>query len=408
MYFWSITKMEPRKLSLKSQERCHSQTWRTVPCPHASIGSHQRGLALITAMLVIAISVTAVTYMAFNQSVWIHQGQNLIDRTQADAVAYRYIQAAADLLSDVAIENKKKGVQYDDDKARWNIWPGQDREGWEDKDLEALGGKLTGGKITDAQAKFNFNNILDWQKNPPTENAADKNTLQKILTNLSPNLNRDLVNAMLDWIDPNNDPLPNGAEDIDYMNVAPPRLPYRAANQAFTSLDELRLVKGFDAEIVNELKKTNLVTALPTKMNGAAVLSPVNVNTASDDVLLALFPGLTTTTLATFTGGRPYKTVADVGNNPKVPLTSVGTAPPAILNYGVSTSYFEVDITVKIGKVERRTLALIYRPPTPARPQIVQISYPAVEKPKKKKDSESDSAEDKPAFGEEEDDEADQ
>lgn len=399
--------MEPRKLALKFQARRNSQTWRTVPCPQASIGSHQCGLALITAMLVIAIAVTAVTYMAFSQSVWIHQGQNLIDRTQADAVAYRYIQAAMDSVSDVAIENKKKGIQQDDDQAGWNRW-GRNTEGFVDKDLEALGGTLT-AKITDAQAKFNLNNLMDWQKNPPTENAADKQTMQQILTNLSPNLNRDLVNAMLDWIDPNDDPpRPNGAEDIDYMNVAPPRLPYRAANQAFTSVDELRLVKGFDAEIVNELKKTNLVTALPTKMNGAAVLTPANVNTASDDVLLALFPGLTTTTLATFTGGRPYKTVADVGNNPKVPLTSAGTAPPAIMNYGVSTSYFEVDITVKIGKVERRTLALIYRPPTPARPQIVQISYPAVEKPKKKKDSESDSAEDKPAFGEEDSDEADQ
>ena len=399
--------MEPRKVSLKFQARRNSQTWRTVPCPQASIGSHQRGLALITAMLVIAIAVTAVTYMAFNQSVWIHQGQNLIDRTQADAVAYRYIQAAMDLLSDVAIENKKQGIQHDDDKARWNIWPGENIEGFVDKDLEALNAKLT-GKITDAQAKFNLNNILDWQKNPPTENTADKNTLQKILTNLSPNLNSDLVNAMQDWIDLNNDPLPNGAEDIDYMNVAPPRQPYRAANQAFTSVDELRLVKGFDAEIVNELKKTNLVTALPTKMNGAAVLTPVNVNTASDDILLALFPGLTTTTLATFTGGRPYKTVADVGNNPKVPLTPAGTAPPAIMNYGVSTSYFEVDITVKIGKVERRTLALIYRPPTPARPQIVQISYPAVVKKDPTSDPELDPEEAKPVFGEEDGGNADQ
>lgn len=403
--------MEPRKLPLKFHERCHSQTWCTVPCPRSSIGSHQRGLALITAMLVIAISVTAVTYMAFNQSVWIHQGQNLIDRTQADAVAYRYIQAAMNSVSDVAIYNKKKNIPQDDDQAGWNEW-GKTTEGFVDKDLEALGGKLT-AKITDAQAKFNLNNLMDFQKPAPTENAADIKTMQQILINLDPNFNRDLINAVLDWIDPNSDIRPNsGAEDIDYTNVASPRIPYRAANQAFTSVGELGLVQGFNAKIAEALIKSKMVTALPTKMNGAATPTPVNVNTASDDVLLALFSTtLTTTTVAKFTGDRPYKTVDDV----KKKLDSLATspAPPApgpqnTPSYGVTTSYFEVDITVKIGKVERRTLALIYRPLTLARPQIVQISYPAVEKLEEKKDSGSDFEEDKSAFGEEDGGEADQ
>ncbi len=392
--------MEPRKLALKFHARCHSQPWRTDPCPQASIGSHQRGLALITAMLVIAIAVTAVTYMAFNQSVWIHQGQNLIDRTQADAVAYRYIQAAADLLSDVAIKNKKQGIQHDDDKARWNIWPGENIEGFVDKDLEALGAKLT-GKITDAQAKFNLNNILDWQKNPPTENAADIKTLQQILIKLDPNFNGDLINAVLDWIDPNSDIHPNtGAEDIDYANVASPRIPYRAANQAFTSVGELGLVQGFNAKIAEELIKSKMVTALPIKMNGAATPTPVNVNTASDQVLLALFPALTPATVATFTGGRPYKTVADAKNK-LASLTTPSATPPSgqqnTQNYGVTTSYFEVEVTVNIGKVVRSVVALIYRPATPARPQIVQISYPVVKMARTKKESDSDSEEDKSA-----------
>jgi general secretion pathway protein K len=401
--------MDPRKHSLKFHARCNSRTWRTVPCPQASIGSQQRGLALITAMLVIAISVTAVTYMAFNQSVWIHQGKNLIDRTQADAVAYRYIQAAMDSVSVVAIENKKKGILHDDDQAGWNRW-GKSTEGFVDKDLEALGGELT-AKITDAQAKFNLNNILDWQKNPPTDNAADINTLQQILIKLDPNFNRDLINAMIDWIDPNSDVRPNsGAEDIDYTNVAPPRIPYRAANQAFTSVGELGLVQGFNAKIAAELIQSKMVTALPTKMSGAATPTPVNVNTASDDVLLALFPILTTSTVTTFTGARPYKTVDEV----KTKLASLATspAPPTsgqqnIPNYGVTTSYFEVEVTVKIGKVERHVVALIYRPTTPARPQIVQISYPVVEA-KAEKESDSAAEEAKSAFEENESDEGDQ
>ena len=379
--------MERLKPSLKCRAPCHDETGRMVSHPCAGIGLRQRGLALITAMLVIAIAFTAVTYMAFNQSVWIHQAQNLIDRTQADAVAYRYIQAAMDLLSEVAIDNKREGIQHDDDKARWSEWPGQDREGWEDKDLEALGGKLT-GKITDAQAKFNLNNLLDWRKNPPAESPEDTKAMRRILANLIHGLNGDPVNAMLDWIDRDGDQRPNGAEDLDYTSVAPPRLPYRAANQAFTSMDELRLVQGFNAEIVDTLKEANILIALPAIMNGTTVVpTPVNVNTASDEVLLALFPALTSATLKDFTASRPYKNADEVvAKNPH--LTTSGTPAPAIKNYDVSTFYFEVEVTVTIGKIVRKTVALIYRPATPTQPQIVQISHPAVVKPPNKKEPE--------------------
>ncbi|MDO8704127.1 MAG: type II secretion system minor pseudopilin GspK [Sulfuricaulis sp.] len=363
--------MEPPKLFLNFRARHDNQAWRAVPLPCAGTGSRQRGLALITALLIMFIATTAVIYMAFNQSVWMFQGQNLIDRAQADAVAYKYIQFAMDVLSENAIKDEKNGVKFDHDKADWNQWSEEVTKPGIDKDLDALGGTLLSARITDAQAKFNLNNIMDWQKIPPIESAADKYTMEQILA-----LNKNLVNAMLDWIDSDSDTRPNsGAEDIEYMNVAPPGLPYPAANQPFTSVDELRLVKGFDAAIVSELENSNLLAVLPTKMNGGAVLTPVNVNTASDEVLLALFTGLSPTNLATFTGGRPYKTINDVGTKPPVPLTSPGTPPTATKNYGVSTFFFEVDITVKIGKVPRRTLALIYRPARPARPQIVQISY---------------------------------
>ena len=355
-----------------------------VSCPRPGTSTRQHGLALITALLVIAIAFTAVSYIASNQTVWINQAQNLIDRAQTNAVAYKYIQLAMEQLSEDARLNEKNKISYDDNSAAWNNWPSKDVIK-DDKDLESLGATLD-GKITDAQAKFNLNSLLDWQTNPqipPTDSFANMQTMRNILTNLIPGLNKDLIDAMLDWIDPNDEPpRTNGAEDIDYTHVAPPRLPYRTANQAFTSVDELRLVKGFDAEIVDTLNKENILTALPTKMNGTTVVpTPVNVNTASLEVLRALFPTLTSTTVKDFTASRPYKDVAEVQQkNPQ--LTPPGTTAPAIKNYGFSTSYFEVEVTVIIGKIKRKTVALIYRPPrppTPARPQIVQISYPVVD-----------------------------
>ncbi len=48
--------------------------------------SHQRGLALITAMLVVAIAATAAAYLSLDQQIWLRQAQNISDRAQAEVV----------------------------------------------------------------------------------------------------------------------------------------------------------------------------------------------------------------------------------------------------------------------------------------------------------------------------------
>jgi len=58
------------------------------------------------------------------------------------------------------------------------------------------------------------------------------------------------------------------------------KTPYRAANLLMQSVDELRLVRGFTPEIVEKLRPW--ITALPQP-------TEINVNTASKDVLGALF-----------------------------------------------------------------------------------------------------------------------
>ena len=47
---------------------------------------HQRGLALITAMLVVAIAATTAAYLSLDQQIWLRQAQNLSDRAQAEVV----------------------------------------------------------------------------------------------------------------------------------------------------------------------------------------------------------------------------------------------------------------------------------------------------------------------------------
>jgi type II secretory pathway component PulK len=61
--------------------------------------------------------------------------------------------------------------------------------------------------------------------------------------------------------------------------------PYRAANRALLSVDELALVEGFDAELVEALRPS--VTVFPWARGGG-----INPNTAPPWVLALLFHGI--------------------------------------------------------------------------------------------------------------------
>ena len=66
----------------------------------------QRGLALITAMLVVAIVATIAAYLSLGQQVWLRQVQNLFDRNQADSMRHAALHWIGTLLARDAKENQ--------------------------------------------------------------------------------------------------------------------------------------------------------------------------------------------------------------------------------------------------------------------------------------------------------------
>ena len=140
---------------------------------------------------------------------------------------------------------------------------------------------------------------------------------------------------------------PGGAEDIEYLSLPQP---YRSANQPLQSVEELRLVKGFTAKIVEKLRP--YVTALP-------VPTTINVNTAPDQVLAALFTNLPAAALQPVLDSRVSQPFADATQF-IARLPSGTPAPPASL-YGINTGYFLVTIDIRYGRLQRRTEALIER-----------------------------------------------
>ena len=286
---------------------------------------NQRGIALITAVLIVAIVATVSAQLSLGQQVWVRQAQNLNDRAQADTVAKAAFIWAMLILN----EDTKKGPATDNLTEDWArpLPP-----------LPVEGGAIQ-GRIVDAQGLFNLNNLV--RNNVPSQ--PDIGVFRRLLSGVG--LDPALSEAVVDWIDNNSNTSAAGAEDSEYLTLQPP---YRAANQAIASVEELRLIRGLDAAALDKLRP--LVTALPKP-------TPININTAPAPVLSALFVNLPLSMAQQLVVARektPYKTKQDLE-------TQAGQPPADKVDFAVTSSYFIVVVETQFGRLARRSQALVQR-----------------------------------------------
>jgi len=284
---------------------------------------HQQGLALITAVLVVAIVATVATTLALGEQVWFRQAQNMTNRAQAESLRKGALNYAAILLA-------RDDAKIDHLGEPWA------------KPLPPLPVEdgMIAFTVSDAQGRFNLNNLVR-NGQPSTPDIA---MFQRLL--ISQKFDPGLSATLLDWLDTGSDvTLPGGAEDIEYLSLPQP---YRSANQLLTSVDELRLVKGFTAKVVKELRP--YVTALPYS-------TPVNVNTAPEQVLAAL-TNLSVAALQPVIEIRKKQPFDEVGKF--LAQLPAGTTCPANL-CDIKTGYFLVTIDIRYGRLQRQTEAMIER-----------------------------------------------
>lgn len=295
---------------------------------------NQSGLALITAVLVVAIVATTAATLAFGEQVWFRQAQNSTNRAQAESLRQGALGYATILLArELALNNNN--VDHLGEAWAQPIPPFPVEDG------------VLAFQVSDAQGLFNLNNLV----NNGAPSGADVEMFRRLLQGLD--LNPDLSYALLDWIDPDSNLTPGGAEDTEYLALPQP---YRTANRLLESVDELRLVRGFDANTVETLRP--YVTVLPGHTS-------VNVNTAPERVLAALFttPPSTLKSLIDNRVNQPFMTADDFKTRTQP------ASPPQPALFGVTTGYFLVTIEIRYGRLQRRTLALIQR--AAGRPAVV-------------------------------------
>ena len=290
----------------------------------------QRGIALITVILIVALATTVASFVAWRQQVWTRQVENLRDAAQSGAVARAGVDWAGAILSEDRRQNQVDHLG----------------EGWaQHVVLPVERGRVAGG-LSDQQARFNLNNLVRGAQGQGQASISDIAAFKRLLDLLE--LPAGLADALVDWLDADSQPNGgDGAEDAYYLALPEPYFP---ANRPLVDLAELRLVRGFDTASVEKLAPFVSVLPVPT---------PINVNTAGAEVLSAVIPGLNLDEARALTAdrGNGSQTLAEFRG--KLSAAQALGLQESLL--GVASDYFQVDLHVEFGRVRQRYLALYQR-----------------------------------------------
>jgi len=222
---------------------------------------HQRGVALLTAIVLVAIAAVIAATIAFNSAMTARRGIAVFTVAQALRFA-----EGAEAMAAYALREDLKTNRSDSLDESWAMPYGP---------VELDTGVILEARLEDMQARFNINNLVDGNG---TADPLAREEFERLLAGLG--LETRWAQLFTDWIDRDNEPtFPDGAEDANYMGQSPP---YRTPNMPVSSVSELLALPGFSREDYDRLLP--YITALPPGKT-------VNVCTASGRVLDAMTPG---------------------------------------------------------------------------------------------------------------------
>jgi len=237
---------------------------------------HAKGSALIVVLGLVAIIAGWASSAAYEDMLSLRRAENALDSNKA---ALSCLSALA--LAKQALKQDAKDSQTDDLDEMWAQpappFPVDDG--------------LVSASIEDANRYINLNDLV----NP--QGQADPYTVT-IIKHIfrQQQLNPNLVDALVDWVDVDAQPYGSGGgEDSNYFDK-----PYLVKNAPFDRWNELAMVMGFDTKIMQAIQP--LLKVWPATANP----SKININTVEAGVLQAMFPLMNNADMTTFFSNRPY------------------------------------------------------------------------------------------------------
>jgi general secretion pathway protein K len=287
----------------------------------------QRGVALVTALLVVAIASVAAIAMANRQQLDIRRTGSLLHGEQA----WAYVMGAENWAV-VVLRRDREDSEVDTLGEDWSTQP----------PVSFVEGGSIIGRLIDVQGRFNVNNLVSGG----TASAENIEFYKRLLRLLD--LEEALADVLVDWIDDDIDVrFPDGAEDDGYLLL---ETPYRVANRPLADISELRLVQGYTAEVVTKLLPYLVALPEPT---------PVNVNTADAVVLAALADNLGISDGESLVEGRGEKGYETVDEFKQEAALNARQIDDSLLS--VRTQWFLMVSQADIGQGRARLASLIQR-----------------------------------------------
>ena len=299
----------------------------------------QTGIAIITAMLVVALATVLAVELLWSTSLDLRRTQNLLERDQAMQIGVGLELLAGELLR----------VDFEDDPSIDTL-----TERWaEEYGFPFEGGNVV-GQLEDLQGRFNLNSLVNESGQRQAQAADQFRRLIEVIAAGDSDLTVDaesVVDAVVDWLDANT--LPDGiggAEDGVYTNRTPP---YRTANFWFTTTSELLAVDNVTPELYTQL--ASLVAAIPPR-----VAAPINVNTARPEVLQTLAEDISSSDVETWMESRqsaPFESLDEFLTQAGDLFTTDNPAPPL----EVGSQWFGLTVIVSVGSTRLAMYSLLER-----------------------------------------------
>jgi general secretion pathway protein K len=307
-------------------------------------GVSQKGFVLITLLVVISLLFPIVIAFYSKTQINLLQASNFRDTIQAVRMARSGVEAVSAVL-------RADNDTYDGMTDKWALaFPAL-----------IIGDEKIDITVTDEDSKLNINMLVGTEGQVNEEFAA---RLRGLIRRIGGK--EDVVNALIDWIDPD-DVIgePGGAEDEHYKELG-----YGPKNGPVDSLDELRMIKGFDEDLLVGRGLLKLLTVAPTD-------GKLNINTAPAELLRELGSTEGTTDksgksikaqeglrdglveeIVKYREREPFTAVADMANAIGVTQAQAKMIEPLVK---VNSSFFSVTIKGKVGKVRKDVTAVLKR-----------------------------------------------
>jgi len=300
--------------------------------------SDERGNALLLTLLVLTLMVALILEFDAEARREYRDAAAFRDNFKATVLARAAVQAARGTLQQDFLKDKQADQFFDAPTDLWAL----------PITNYAIGDGVLTAQIEDERGKLNLNDLA--AGGDPIAKKKRVLRVKRLFELLQ--INPDLVDAIVDWVDQDEVPEPAGAESIYYQTLRPS---YRAANAPLQTLLELRLIKGMTPDIIAKLSK--LVTVYPQEGQ-----SKVNLNTADPLVLQALDPRITQGIAADIVQARPFKTIVDLDRVSSFEDIGKELRPQSL--YDVKSDLFLARMMVKVSEVTRNATVVLQRDPS--------------------------------------------